>query len=102
MENQNNNSNYRTKNKMSTNYIMAQRKSILERSNKKITDYFKPVQRCKPVAPERENNLTKEEVKEKLIIESKKIKKNNIKKLLNEVIEKKINKYNTIEKLSEK
>ena len=97
-ENQNNNSNYRTKNNLSTNYIMTSRKSILGRNNKKITDYFKPVQRSKPVAPERENNLTKEEVKEKLIIESKKIKKENIKKLLNKLIEKKINKYNIYEK----
>ena len=56
MENQNNNcviSNI--KNKMSANYIMAKRKSILERSNKKITDYFKPVQRSNALAPLREN-----------------------------------------------
>ena len=36
MDSKNNNSNYRTKNNLSTNYIMAQRKSILERSNKKL------------------------------------------------------------------
>ena len=74
MDSKNNNSNYRTKNNLSTNYIMTSRKSILGRNNKKITDYFKHVQRSKPVAPERENNLTKEEVKEKLINESMKIK----------------------------
>ena len=88
MENQNNNSNYRTKNNLSTNYIMTSRKSILKKNNRKITDYFKPVQRSKPVAPERENNLTKEEVKEKLVIESKKIKQ-----LLNKLINEKIKKY---------
>ena len=103
MENRNNTCS-NVKNNLSRNYIMAQRKSnierknILERTNKKITDYFKPVQRSKPVTPERENNLTKDEVKEKLIKESKKIKKENIKKLLNKVIEKKINKYNIYEK----
>ncbi|WP_298409867.1 hypothetical protein, partial [Ferroplasma sp.] len=68
------------------------RKSILERNNKN--------ERSKPVVYKRENNLTKEEVKEKLINESKKIKKENIKKLLNKVIEKKINKYYINEKLN--
>ena len=69
MENRNNTCS-NVKNNLSSNYIMAQRKSniekknILERNNKKITDYFKPVQRSNAVAPERENNLTKEEVKE--------------------------------------
>ena len=79
-ENQNN-TRSNVKNNLSTNYIMTQRKSILERNNKN--------ERSKPVVYKRENNLTKEEVKEKLIIESKKIKKENIKKLLNKVIEKK-------------
>ena len=51
MENQNN-TRSNVKNNLSANYIMAQRKSkksnierknILERTNKKITDYFKPI-----------------------------------------------------------
>ena len=72
MENQNNNSarSKIEKNNLSTNYIMTSRKSILGRNNKKITDYFKPVRRSNAVAPEREpikNNLTKEEIKEKLL-----------------------------------
>ena len=80
----NNNIHSNIKNNLSTNYIMTSRKSILERNNKN--------ERSKPVVYKRENNLTKEEVKEKLINESKKIKqskKNNIKKILNELNEKK-------------
>ena len=55
---------------MSANYIMTSRKSILGRNNKN--------ERSKPVVYKRENNLTKEEVKEKL----------------NKLINEKIKKYN--------
>ena len=101
MENQNNTCS-NIKNNLSTNYIMTSRKSILGRNNKN--------ERYKPVVYKRKNNLTKEEVKEKLINESKKIKpikkyirkdnKEYIEKLLNGVIEKKINKYYINEKLN--
>ena len=57
MENSKNN-NSKSKNNLSANYIMTSRKSILRRNNKN--------ERSKPVVYKRENNLTKEEVKERL------------------------------------
>ena len=63
MENHNN-TRLNIKNNLSTNYIMTSRKSILERNNKN--------ERSKPEEYKRENNLTKVEVKEKLLNESKK------------------------------
>ena len=62
----NNNTHSNIKNNLSTNYITTSRKSILQRNNKN--------ERSKPVVYKRENNFTKEEVKQKLINESKKIK----------------------------